>query len=110
MKKLVVALSALVLLSGCGSNGASAPQESFVAGNGATSYIAPNDRVKAPQVSGMTLLGSNYTLPQDEYAVVNVWASWCSPCRAEEPVLAALSEKYPEVNFCLLYTSPSPRD
>jgi thiol-disulfide isomerase/thioredoxin len=108
MKKLIVALAALALLSGCGSNGVSAPQESFVAGNGATSYIAPDDRVKAPEVSGMTLLGSDYKLPQDQYAVINVWASWCSPCRAEEPVLAALSEKYPEVNFVGILTRDNP--
>jgi thiol-disulfide isomerase/thioredoxin len=31
--------------------------------------------------------------------VMNVWASWCSPCRAEAPTLQALNEKYPEVQF-----------
>lgn len=108
MKKLVVVLSLLTFLSGCGNSGASAPQESFVAGNGATSYVAPKDRIKAPEVSGMTLLGSNYTLPKNQYAVINVWASWCSPCRAEEPVLAALSEKYPEVNFVGILTRDNP--
>jgi thiol-disulfide isomerase/thioredoxin len=108
MKKLAVALSALLLLSGCGSSGTSAPQESFVAGNGATTYINPMNRVNAPKVSGMTLLGSNYDLPQDEYAVINVWASWCSPCRAEEPVLAAMTVKYPEVNFVGILTRDNP--
>ena len=108
MKKLIVAVTALALLSGCGSNGVAAPQESFVAGNGATSYIAPDDRVKSPEVSGMTLLGSDYKLPQNQYTVINVWASWCSPCRAEEPVLAALSEKYPEVNFVGILTRDNP--
>lgn len=107
-KKLAVALSALVLLSGCGSAGSSSPQESFVAGNGATTYIAPQDRVKAPTISGMTLLGTNYRLPKNQYAVVNVWASWCSPCRAEEPVLAALTDIYPEVNFVGILTRDNP--
>ena len=31
--------------------------------------------------------------------MLNVWASWCSPCRAEAPTLQALSEKFPEVQF-----------
>jgi thiol-disulfide isomerase/thioredoxin len=108
MKKLVVVISALALLTGCGNSGTSAPQESFVAGNGATTYITPAERIKAPEVSGMTLLGTDYQLPEDQYAVINVWASWCSPCRAEEPVLAALAEKYPEVNFVGILTRDNP--
>jgi thiol-disulfide isomerase/thioredoxin len=103
-KKVLLALATTLLLSGCGSAGIESAGESFVAGNGATTYVQPKDRVAAPKLSGMTLLGVNYVLPRDEVAVVNVWASWCSPCRAEEPTLAALSEKYAEVNFVGILT------
>jgi thiol-disulfide isomerase/thioredoxin len=108
MKKSVAALAALLLLSGCGNSGNPTAQESFIAGNGATSYIAPADRVAAPTLSGMTLLGTRYTLPKNHLSVINVWASWCSPCRAEEPTLAALSAKYPEVNFVGILTRDNP--
>jgi thiol-disulfide isomerase/thioredoxin len=108
MKKIVIALASLLILSACGNSGSTTAQESFIAGNGATLYIEPASRVKAPELSGMTLLGVNYTLPKNKYAVVNVWASWCSPCRAEEPVLAALTEKYPEVNFVGILTRDNP--
>ena len=108
MKKLSVAIAALLLLSGCGNNGSTTAQESFVAGNGATSYIAIAKRVPAPSLSGMTLLGTQYSLPKNEIAVINVWASWCSPCRAEEPTLAAMSEKYPDVNFLGILTRDNP--
>lgn len=108
MKKIALALSALFLLSGCGSSGTSSVEENFVAGNGATTYIAIKDRVAAPVLSGMTLLGTEYALPKDALAVVNVWASWCSPCRAEEPTLAALTKKYPEINFVGVLTRDNP--
>ena len=108
MKKLSVALATLLLLSGCGNNGANSARESFVAGNGATTYIKIGDRISAPELSGMTLLGTKYTLPKNEIAVINVWASWCSPCRAEEPTLAALSVKYPDVNFLGVLTRDNP--
>ena len=108
MKKLSVALAALLLLSGCGNNGANTARESFVAGNGQTAYIEIGKRLAAPKLSGMTLLGTDYTLPKNEIAVINVWASWCSPCRAEEPTLAAMANKYPEVNFLGILTRDNP--
>lgn len=108
MKKLGAALAALLLLSGCGNTGISTAEESFVAGNGATSYIAVNDRVAAPDLKGMTLLGIQYSLPKNAVAVVNVWASWCSPCRAEEPTLSAMANQYPEVNFLGILTRDNP--
>jgi len=32
-------------------------------------------------------------------AVVNVWASWCLPCRSEAPLIAAGSQSHPDVTF-----------
>jgi thiol-disulfide isomerase/thioredoxin len=108
MKKLVAACAALLLLAGCGSSNSNTAQESFVAGNGATSYISIGDRVAAPRISGMTLLGETYTLPQKSIAVVNVWASWCSPCRAEEPTLSAMARQNPDINFVGILTRDNP--
>ena len=95
-------------LSSCGGGGSSIAQESFVSGNGSISYIKPSDRIAAPALSGMTLSGKNYTYNVGQVAVVNVWASWCAPCRAEAPTLAALSEKYTEVAFMGILTRDNP--
>jgi thiol-disulfide isomerase/thioredoxin len=59
-------------------------------------------------MSGMTLSGKNFTFTKGKVAVVNVWASWCSPCRAEEPTLSALSQKYSDVQFIGILTRDNP--
>jgi len=104
---IFVPLMALVL-SSCGGGGSSIAEESFVSGNGSVSYIKPSDRIAAPALSGMTLSGKNYTFNVGQVAVVNVWASWCAPCRAEAPTLAALSEKYTDVAFMGILTRDNP--
>ncbi len=95
-------------LSSCGGGGSSIAEESFVSGNGSVSYIKPSARIAAPALSGMTLSGKNYTFNVGQVAVVNVWASWCAPCRAEAPTLAALSEKYTDVAFMGILTRDNP--
>lgn len=95
----------LVTLSGCGG-GTSANEESFISGSGAVTFIKADSRVAAPAIQG-PLLGGGQLSRQRGITVVNVWASWCSPCRAEAPTLEALAEKYSDVNFVGVLTRDS---
>jgi len=108
IRNLILLPLMAVTLSSCGGGGSSFAEESFVSGNGSVSYIKQSDRIAAPQLSGMSLTGKNYTFSGGQVAVVNVWASWCAPCRAEAPTLAALSEKYSDVAFIGILTRDNP--
>lgn len=108
MKKIALVLASLLILTGCGNGGASKAEESFIAGSGAVTKIKIENRIAAPAMSGMTLSGKNFTFTKGRVAVVNVWASWCSPCRAEEPTLSALSQKYSDVQFIGILTRDNP--
>jgi len=50
-------------------------------------------RTAAPKLQGTTLDEDPFTLSQltGNIVVLNVWGSWCAPCRAEAPDLAAIS-------------------
>jgi len=63
--------------------------------NATTAPLLPTDRFELPALdpSGFTeLLGQLRGTP----VLVNVWGSWCPPCRTEAPALSAASEEFGE--------------
>ena len=108
MKRIAAFIVLAFALTACGGGGSSTAEESFVSGDGSTTFIKISDRKIAPAITGMTLSGDNYTYKKDRVAVVNVWASWCSPCRAEAPTLVAMANKYTDVAFIGILTRDNP--
>ena len=94
----LLGLVSALLLASCGG-GSTTGTRSYVAGNGTVTFIKVQDRQLAPSIEGATLSGGTVHLGVGRVIVLNVWASWCAPCRAEAPALAALSKSFPEVDF-----------
>ena len=106
MKKLATLLLLAISLTACG-NSSQVASKSYVAGNGTVTFIDSKDRKLGPTFSGLTLDGENFELPHGGVVVINVWASWCAPCRAEAPTLAALARKYKGAVFLGILTRDS---
>lgn len=93
LTSMALATVTAMSLAACGSSRVDTGT-AFVAGDGSIVLVAPEERVPAPDLAGPTLEGGEFRLAdhRGEVVVLNVWASWCAPCRAEAPVLEAVWE------------------
>ena len=88
---LSVVVLAAGLLGGCANDKVgSSGSQGYVAGKGLITSLKVADRKEPGAVSGTTLSGRHVSLSdyRGKVVVVNVWGSWCPPCRAEAPMLA----------------------
>ncbi|MFC8367388.1 MULTISPECIES: TlpA disulfide reductase family protein [unclassified Streptomyces] len=92
------AAAAALLVSACGSGGTSGGggNTNFVAGTDGISTVPEGKRVAAPELSGETIAGEQLDVAdyKGKVVVLNVWGSWCNPCRAEAKYFAKVSKEY----------------
>ncbi|MDA3649066.1 TlpA family protein disulfide reductase [Saccharopolyspora indica] len=106
MKKLLVRLglvaAALALVGGCATQGedavATGGEFTFVSPGGQTRlFYAPDERGRVSGMAGESLLEEGKQLGLDDFkgqvVVLNIWGSWCGPCRAEADDLQAVQDK-----------------
>ncbi|MBW5421775.1 redoxin domain-containing protein [Streptomyces sp. BG9H] len=101
-----VAAVAALALSACGSGGMSggSGNTNFVAGKDGIATAKKGDRKALPELDGETLDGKKLDIAdayKGKVLVINVWGSWCAPCRAEAPnfVKVAKEKKAKGVEF-----------
>lgn len=90
----VAAVAVLALMTGCsGKIATDSTKGGYISGNGAITKVPPAERKPAPKLSGKDLNGKPISSDQfkGKTLVVNVWGSWCPPCRKEAPELIKAS-------------------
>ncbi|GAB6901152.1 TlpA family protein disulfide reductase [Kineosporia succinea] len=103
---LAVGATALLALTGCSGSSSSGGE---AVDGGAVQVIPASDRKSPIEMSGTTVDGEqlNIATLRGKPLVMNVWGSWCGPCRTEAP---ALEEAYNELKDTTNFVGMAFRD
>lgn len=106
---IILALVAVAAVAGAACSSGGGGDE----GDFAQPVDEPGDRSEAPQFSVPLLDGEGELTTADlagTPVVLNFWASWCGPCRAETPALVEFSEQNPGVRVVGVAVDDDPAD
>jgi thiol-disulfide isomerase/thioredoxin len=99
MPRVAILVAAVLLLTAGCSDGqvlrsGDGGQSRYIEGTGAVTIVPVGDRAPAPDFGGPLLNGGEFKLTEarGDVVVLNVWGSWCPPCRKEAPALQAVAE------------------
>ena len=102
-------LSIASLIIGAGWIWVTAPAAGSTTGG---NIPAPQKGFLAPDFTLETLNGESVTLSDlhGQAVLINLWASWCPPCRAEMPDMQQAYEEYKERGFTILAINATNQD
>ncbi|MEU6864999.1 TlpA disulfide reductase family protein [Streptomyces sp. NPDC046876] len=84
----------------------------YVTGPSGISTVAKGERTEAPKLDGETVDGKTLdtTALKGKVVVLNVWGSWCPPCRAEAPNFAKVSKELADAGKDVAFVGINTRD
>jgi thiol-disulfide isomerase/thioredoxin len=100
----VTLVAALFLLGAACSDSDSTPDDVPALADIANAEAPPNHGQVAADFTVMTLDGTGFTLSEHleddgRPVFLNMWASWCPPCKAEMPDINSASQSHEDVKF-----------
>ncbi|MGC1209393.1 MAG: TlpA disulfide reductase family protein [Ornithinimicrobium sp.] len=109
----------VLVLAGCGSdpNGIAeqaraGDDKNYIVGDGSITAIGADQRETLIDLDGTTLEGEPWSSKdaRGDVVVINVWGSWCPPCRDEAADLEAVSAGFDDDNEPVQFIGVNDRD
>jgi thiol-disulfide isomerase/thioredoxin len=107
-RKALVLIALMIALGIFGIWASAVPENETTGGR----IPAPRPGFLAPAFSLESLDGGEHSLAdfKGQVVVLNLWASWCPPCRAEMPALQSLYEQYQDQGLLVIAVNMTYQD
>ncbi|MFF5445846.1 TlpA family protein disulfide reductase [Streptomyces sp. NPDC012888] len=109
-----VTLASALTLTACSDGGKTTGSAggNYVTGPSGISTVARGERVEAPKLDGETVDGKTLDTStlKGKVVVLNVWGSWCPPCRGEAPYFKKVSDELAAAGKDVAFVGINTRD
>ncbi|MFF4385695.1 MULTISPECIES: TlpA family protein disulfide reductase [unclassified Streptomyces] len=110
-----VTVAGALTLTACSGSDSGKPTGTggnYVTGATGISTSAKGERTEAPKLDGETVEGKSLdtTAFKGKVVVLNVWGSWCPPCRGEAPAFAKVSKELADAGKDVVFVGVNVRD